>query len=130
VLFGGRVQGGDPRHVAKVLHGFLARLFPGLASARITHAWSGGVAFAFDHLPHVGQRDGAHCVLACNGAGVVMMTHLGRQVARQIVEGPNGPPSAFARLPFPTALGYTGRPWFMPAVIEAYRLRDRLQGWP
>jgi hypothetical protein len=36
----------------------------------------------------------------------------------------------FARLPFPTAPGYTGRPWFMPAVIEAYRLRDRLQGWP
>jgi hypothetical protein len=46
------------------------------------------------------------------------------------VLGRQNHPSAFARLPFPTAPGYTGRPWFMPAVIEVYRLRDRLQGWP
>jgi glycine/D-amino acid oxidase-like deaminating enzyme len=129
VLFGGRVQGGDPRHVARVLHGFLAKLFPALAGARVTHAWSGRVAFAFDHVPHVGERHGTHYALACNGAGVVMMTHLGRQAARQLACRSNRS-SAFARLRFPTAPGYTGRPWFMPAVIEAYRLRDRLQGWP
>jgi hypothetical protein len=64
-----------------------------------------------------------------DGAGVVMMTHLAQQAARQVV-GRHNRPSAFARLPFPTVAGYFGRPWFMPAVIEAYRLRDRLQGWP
>ena len=129
ILFGGRVRGGDLRTGAKTLRGFLLRLFPSLADVRVSHAWNGGVAFAFDHLPHVGERDGVHHALACNGGGVVMMTHLGRQAARQII-GRSNKPSAFARLPFPTMPGYTGWPWFMPAIIESYRLRDRMEGWP
>jgi hypothetical protein len=71
----------------QVLHGFLAKLFPSLAAMRVTHAWNGRVAFAFDHLPHIGQHAGMHYALACDGAGVVMMTHLGQQAARQVVGG-------------------------------------------
>ena len=56
------------------------------------------------------------------------MTHMGRQVARQMLGGANRA-SAFSRLPFPTLRGYTGTPWFMPVVGGLYRLRDRLDGW-
>ena len=130
ILFGGRASfvDADVRRAGARLHRFLTHLLPQLRDARITHAWKGNVAFAFDYLPHVGVQDGAHYALACNGGGVVLMTHLGRQVAAAML-GTANRPSAFSRLPFPTMRGYTGRPWFMPLVGGAYRLRDRLDGW-
>jgi len=69
-----------------------------------------------------------HYAMACNGSGVVTMTHLGKAAAHQILGGGNRP-SAFARLAFPTRPLYTGNPWFMPAIGMAYQLRDRLDGW-
>ena len=130
ILFGGRASfvQTDVRRAGARLHRFLVHLIPALAGTRITHAWKGNVAFAFDYLPHLGQHEGVHYALACNGGGVVLMTHMGRQVARQMLGGTNRP-SAFSRLPFPTMRGYTGTPWFMPLVGGLYRLRDRLDGW-
>ena len=130
VLFGGRASfvDSDVRRAGARLHRFLVDLIPALAGTKVTHAWKGNVAFAFDYLPHVGQNEGVHHALACNGGGVVMMTHLGRQAAKQIVGGGNWE-SAFAKLPFPTMRGYRGDPWFMPIIGGLYRLRDRLDGW-
>lgn len=130
ILFGGRASfvDADVRRAGARLHRFLLHLVPQLAGTRITHAWKGNVAFAFDFLPHVGQHEGVHYALACNGGGVVTMTHLGRQAALQIMGRANRP-SAFSRLPFPTLPGYRGVPWFMPLVGGWYRLRDRLDGW-
>lgn len=130
ILFGGRASFRDegPRHGGARLHRFLTHLLPDLAGIRITHAWKGNVAFAFDMLPHVGAQDGVHYALGCNGSGVVTMTHLGGCAARQILGGGNQP-SAFARLPFPTMPLYAGTPWFMPAVGNWYRLRDWRDGW-
>ena len=130
ILFGGRASfvQSEVRGAGVRLHRFLTELIPALAGTRITHAWKGNVAFAFDFLPHVGAHEGIHYALACNGSGVVTMTHLGRQAARQILGRANRA-SAFSRLPFPTMPGYGGRPWFMPIVGAAYRLRDRLDGW-
>jgi glycine/D-amino acid oxidase-like deaminating enzyme len=130
ILFGGRASfvQTDVRKAGQRLHSFLTHLIPGLNGTKITHAWKGNVAFAFDYLPHVGSHDGVHYAMACNGSGVVTMTHLGRQAALQIAGRANSP-SAFSRLPFPTMRGYTGNPWFMPLVGGWYRLRDRLDGW-
>jgi glycine/D-amino acid oxidase-like deaminating enzyme len=130
ILFGGRASfvQSEVRPAAARLHRFLTHLIPSLEGTRITHGWKGNVAFAFDFLPHLGQHDGVHYALACNGGGVVMMTHLGRRAARAIA-GRENRPSAFSRLPFPTMPGYTGEPWFMPIVGAAYRVRDRLDGW-
>jgi glycine/D-amino acid oxidase-like deaminating enzyme len=130
ILFGGRASfvESDVRRAGARLLAFLVHLIPELAGTRITHAWKGNVAFAFDFVPHVGVHEGVHYALACNGSGVVTMTHLGRQAARQMLGGANRP-SAFSRLPFPTMKGYTGHPWFMPLVGGWYRLRDRLDGW-
>jgi glycine/D-amino acid oxidase-like deaminating enzyme len=110
------------------LHSHLTNLLPQLAGVRITHGWKGNVAFAFDMLPHVGEHDGVHYALGCNGSGVVTMTHLGRVAAGRIL-GRDNRASAFARLPFPTVPFYGGTPWFMPAVTAWYRLRDRMDGW-
>lgn len=130
ILFGGRASfvDADVRRAGARLHRFLVHLVPSLADTRVSHAWKGNVAFAFDFLPHVGRHEGVHYAMACNGGGVVMMTHLGRQAAQMMLGGGNRP-SAFSRLPFPTMPGYTGRPWFMPLVGGYYRLRDRLDGW-
>jgi glycine/D-amino acid oxidase-like deaminating enzyme len=130
ILFGGRASfvDADVRRAGARLHRFLVHLIPSLEGTRITHAWKGNVAFAFDYLPHLGQNEGVHYALACNGGGVVLMTHLGRRAAQQII-GRENQPSAFSRLPFPTMRGYGGNPWFMPVVGGLYRLRDRLDGW-
>lgn len=130
ILFGGRASfvQTDPRRAAATLHRFLVDLIPDLAGVRITHGWKGNVAFAFDMMPHVGIQDGVHYAMACNGSGVVGMTHFGRVAAQQILGGSNRV-SAFARLPFPTKPFYGGNPWFMPVVGTAYQLRDRLDGW-
>ncbi|MBL8701018.1 MAG: FAD-binding oxidoreductase [Alphaproteobacteria bacterium] len=130
ILFGGRASfvDTDVRRAGARLHRFLTHLLPDLRGVKITHAWRGNVAFAVDMLPHVGERDGVHFALGCNGSGVVTMTHLGRCAARQIIGGDNRP-SAFSRLPFPTLPFYDGRPWFMPAVGTWYRMQDRLDGW-
>lgn len=130
ILFGGRASfiDADAARAASRLHGFLTGLFPSLTDVRITHGWKGNVAFALDFLPHIGERDGVHYALGCNGSGVVTMTHLGRCAARQIL-GKADRPSAFSRLPFPTMPLYTGRPWFLPVVGASYQIRDRLDGW-
>jgi glycine/D-amino acid oxidase-like deaminating enzyme len=130
ILFGGRASFRDEsaRHGGARLHRCLIDLIPDLAGTRITHAWKGSLAFAFDMLPHVGVHDGVHFALGCNGSGVVPMTHLGRCAARMILGGGNTA-SAFARLPLPGMPLYTGTPWFMPVVGNWYRLRDWLDGW-
>lgn len=130
ILFGGRASfiDADVRRASLRLHGFLTGLMPDLAGVRITHGWKGNVAFALDYLPHVGQQDGIHYALGCNGSGVVTMTHLGRCAARQIL-GNGNRASAFSRMPFPTMSGYTGYPWFLPLIGASYQLRDRLDGW-
>ncbi len=130
ILFGGRASfvDADAGRAARKLHGFLTGLLPDLAGVRITHGWKGNVAFAFDYMPHVGQQDGVHYALGCNGSGVVTMTHLGRCAARQML-GTANRASAFSRMPFPTMPGYTGTPWFLPLVGASYQLRDWRDGW-
>ena len=128
VLFGGRARFTDvPASVtAPILHRMMLRVFPQIAGVKITHAWSGNVAFAFDFLPHMGRHDGIHYCLACNGAGVAMLSWLGHQTARRIL-GEAEPACAFDGRPFPTKPFYTGNPWFLPIVGGYFRTRDRME---
>jgi len=130
ILFGGRASfsRSETRAAGARLLAFLTHLLPALNGTKITHAWQGNVAFTFDFMPHIGEENGVHYALGCNGSGVVTMTHLGRQIAARILGAPNRA-SAFARLEAPTRPGYTGNPWFMPIVGAVSRLRDRLDGW-
>ena len=130
ILFGGRASfvNADLRASGTTLHRYLTHLIPELRGVRVSHYWKGNVAFAFDMMPHLGEHEGVHYAMACNGSGVVTMTHLGTATARQMLRSANKP-SAFTRLPFPTRPLYTGHPWFLPVVGLSYQLKDRLDGW-
>ena len=127
MIFGGRARFTPvtPQESAPILHRFMTDRFPQLRGAKITHAWTGNVAFTLDALPHMGRQDGMHYLLGCNGSGVAMMTYLGWQTARKIA-GVANQASAFDTEDFPTHPLYSGNPWFLPAIGGWYRLRDNL----
>jgi hypothetical protein len=58
VLFGGRVRFTQvsPEISAPILHRMMLQRWRQLAGVRVTHAWIGNVAFAFDNLPHMGGQ--------------------------------------------------------------------------
>jgi glycine/D-amino acid oxidase-like deaminating enzyme len=127
LIFGGRARFGhySAEETAPLLYKFMCDRFPQLEGCRITHAWTGNVAFTFDELPHMGELDGLHYALGCNGSGVAMMTYLGTMNARKIAHASNSK-TAFDRPEFPTHPLYHGNPWFIPWVGRYFRLRDWL----
>lgn len=131
MVFGGRASFASvsPEEGATGLHRMMTERFPHLRDVRVTHGWKGNVAFARDRLPHMGEADGLHWALCCNGSGVVMMTYLGAKIAQRILDRPNAPVCAFdgtgsANQAFPAIPLYNGRPWFLPLIGLTYRLRD------
>ena len=127
MVFGGRARFTqvDATVSAPILYRYMTDRFPQLRGARITHAWTGNVAFTLDALPHIGQRDGLYFCLGCNGSGIAMMTYLGWQAARKIAGFANYACS-FDRAKFPDHPLYSGNTWFLPVVGGWYRLRDSL----
>ena len=127
-MYGGRArfQQVPPDVSAALLYQMMTARWPQLQGVRITHSWSGLVAMTADSLPHMGVDDGVHYCTGCNGSGVAMMTYLGHQIARRILnEG--RPESAFAGVALPAVPVpfYRGNPWFLPIVGEYYRYLDR-----
>ena len=128
LIFGGRAKFSisDPVDTAPVLHQQMLDRFPQLAGIKITHAWTGNVAFTFDEVPHMGQMDGLHYALGCNGSGVAMMTYLGTMVARKIA-GVANYACAFDRPEFPSHPLYNGDPkCLLPVLGPYFRTRDWL----
>ncbi|MEI4263739.1 NAD(P)/FAD-dependent oxidoreductase [Roseovarius sp. D0-M9] len=127
VLWGGRVgtSAMDPRESARRLHQVMTRVWPQLGDVRISHSWNGNVAFTFDFLPHLGEHEGVHYALGCQGSGVAMQTWMGFQTARMMLRGNSE--SAFAEGRFPTFPGYRGNPWVLPLILWWYRLRDQIE---
>jgi len=127
MVFGGRARFTqvDATVSAPILYRYMTDRFQQLRGVRLTHAWTGNVAFTLDALPHMGQREGLHFCLGCNGSGVAMMTYLGWQTARKIARAANYA-CAYDTEDFPDHPLYTGDPWFLPALGTYYRLRDNL----
>ncbi len=125
VLFGGRVslketntEVSGPR-----LHAELCRIFPELASVRLSHSWFGYVAYTFDKLPHVGQQDGLYYAMGYCGTGVAWACYLGMRVGQQMLGLKEGR-TVFSDLDFQTRPLYYGDPWFLAPSIRYYRWRD------
>jgi glycine/D-amino acid oxidase-like deaminating enzyme len=128
MIFGGRARFTPVTAAvsAPILHRFMTDRFPQLKGVRVTHAWTGNVAFTWDALPHTGMLGGMHYALGCNGSGVAMMTYLGHQTARRIVGGANST-CGFESQEFPDFPLYNGSPnWALPAIGAYYRFRDGL----
>jgi glycine/D-amino acid oxidase-like deaminating enzyme len=128
LLFGGRARffPAGERVTAEILHRAMVQRFPQLAKVRISHSWGGRVAVPFDYMPHIGQHDGIHYALGCNGSGVVMMNWLGHGIARKILSGTSDRVNAFDTGTMPTHPLFHGKPWFLPVVGTYYQVRDWL----
>ncbi|WP_082622083.1 FAD-binding oxidoreductase [Bordetella sp. N] len=128
ILLGGRppvLRGKSDAHTATHLHGKLARIFPELSNTQVEYIWRGNVAFTFDHVPHTGQHDGIHYALGYCGSGVGRSTYFGHKAALKMLGKQEGR-SVFDELPFSGFPGYTGTPWFLPAVLAGYTLQDHI----
>ena len=127
IVFGGRAALAEknPLVVVPRLRAMLAQIFPTLKSAAVAHAWAGTVAFTFDKIMHLGQRDGVYFCMGYCGQGVPMAPYFGMRVGQQMAGLSEGR-TALDGLEFPTRPLYTGVPWFLAPSILAYRLLDAL----
>jgi glycine/D-amino acid oxidase-like deaminating enzyme len=125
LIFGGRAKFGhtDPVETAPILYRFMLDRFPQLRGTKITHAWTGNVAFTLDEMPHMGKFQNLHYALGCNGSGIAMMSYLGHQTARKLA-GKSNRVCAFDRPEFPDHPLYTGNTWFLPWIGRYFRTRD------
>ena len=125
LIFGGRAKFGhtDPVETAPILYQFMTDRYPQLKGVKISHAWTGNVAFTLDEMPHMGKFDNLHYALGCNGSGIAMMTYLGQQTARKVA-GKANRVCAFDRPEFPDHPLYNGSTWFLPIVGRYFRARD------
>lgn len=127
ILFGGRATSADnPLANAKLLRASLLEVFPQLENTAITHSWSGLVAYAFDHVPHLGEHDGMYYAMGYCGSGVARASFFGTKLGHKMLGDLDAGRTAFDDLPFETRPLYTGNPWFMPAIIRWHRLLDEL----
>ncbi|HEV7455948.1 MAG TPA: FAD-binding oxidoreductase [Roseococcus sp.] len=128
ILWGGRASFSpqSPEAAAPRLHAMMCAVLPELRDVKVTHAWTGNVAFTFDYLPHLGEEAGLHYAAGCQGSGVAMATWMGHNAALKMA-GASNAGFALDGLPFPDRALYNGNPdWFLPMVGAWYRLRDRI----
>ena len=128
ILFGGRVSATEtnPLLSGPKLLKDLYRIFPQLEGTKISHSWTGTVAYTFDEMAHTGQHNGIYYSMGYCGSGVSMASYLGMRLGQKVLGLVEGK-TAFDDLPFPTRPLYNGRPWFLPAVVSWYRMQDRIQ---
>ena len=128
ILFGGRAAGpGDrPDNNARDLRMMMLDVFPELDTTRITHSWSGLVAYTFDHTPHLGEMDGLFYAMGYCGSGVARSSFFGSKLGQKMLGNEEEGRTAFDDMPLETKPFYTGRPWFLPALVRWHRLVDRL----
>jgi glycine/D-amino acid oxidase-like deaminating enzyme len=128
ILFGGRVSATEtnPLISGPKLLKDMFRIFPQLKGTKISHSWTGTVAYTFDEMAHTGQYNGIYYSMGYCGSGVSMASYLGMRLGQKVLGIQEGK-TAFDDLPFPTRPLYYGRPWFLPAVVSWYRMQDRIQ---
>ena len=128
ILFGGRVSAREtnPLISGPALYEDMCRIFPELTGFKVSHSWSGTVAYTFDELAHTGVHKGVHYAMGYCGSGVSMASYLGMRLGQKVLGSKEGQ-TAFDDLSFPTRPFYTGNPWFLPATVAWYRWRDQWQ---
>ena len=128
ILFGGRVSAREtnPLVSGPALYHDMCRIFPDLTGFKVSHSWSGTVAYTFDELAHTGIHNGVHYAMGYCGSGVSMAGYLGMKMGQKVL-GQKAGQTAFDGLKFPTRPFYTGNPWFLPATVAWYRWQDSRQ---
>jgi glycine/D-amino acid oxidase-like deaminating enzyme len=127
IVFGGRAALSEPDPLTCVarLKTMMTRIFPQLRTVRIDHAWAGWVAYTFDTMPHLGEREGIHYCMGYCGQGVPLAPYFGMKIGQQMAGLAEGR-TALDGLPFPTRPYYRGKPWFLAPSVWAYRTLDQM----
>lgn len=125
ILFGSRPTINDigEHQAAEILHRRMVELWPQLKSTRLTHCWKGFVAMTWDKISHIGEADGLHYAVGCNGNGVALMTYLGYRIARKVLD--RKAVCAFDEGHFPGSPLPGSQTWVVPLGAAAYRIGDR-----
>jgi glycine/D-amino acid oxidase-like deaminating enzyme len=131
ILLGGRdsSRAGDPAAPKLLLRKGLVDLFPELQDVRLSHTWFGNVAMHRDMLPRIFEKDGVVYATGFCGSGVVWAPWVGTRAAHKLMGHGAQALTAFDFRPPPAIPLYRGNPWFMPAIIQGYRLQDRIALW-
>lgn len=129
LLWGGRASlvAMAPRRSAARLRDQMLSVFPELADVRLTHSWTGNVAFTSDGVAHTGQLDGIWYACGYNGSGVAMAPYLGWKLAERIV-GRTDVRTGFDEAPFRAKPFGSELPGALLAVEAYYRIKERLEG--
>jgi glycine/D-amino acid oxidase-like deaminating enzyme len=129
MIFGSRpaIREIDEREAARRLYAKLVQLWPALRDVRVTHAWKGFVAMTGDRLAHIGQHDGVHYALGCNGNGVALMSYLGHRIGKHMV-GVEQDVGAFGEGGFPLAGAGMASTFAVPVGSALYRIGDMWHG--
>ncbi|WP_370302338.1 NAD(P)/FAD-dependent oxidoreductase [Pseudooceanicola sp.] len=100
-IFGGRIgnPGGAVEAQRKAFTKSITRVFPQLSDVRLSHVWSGNVAYTPDHSPHLGFVDGVWLAGGYCGSGVTRSVYFGMKLARKILKERDSD-TAFDDLPF------------------------------
>ena len=120
---------GDPAAPKLHLRKGLVDLFPELQNVRLSHTWFGNVAMHRDMLPRIFEKDGVVYATGFCGSGVVWAPWIGTRAAHRLMGHTEEARTAFDFRPPSFIPFYRGNPWFMPAVIQGYRLQDRIAFW-
>lgn len=131
ILLGGRDSSrvGDPLGPKLLLRKGLTNLFPELETVRLSHSWFGHVAMNRDMIPRIFEQDGVVYATGFCGSGVVWAPWIGMRAAHKLMGREERARTAFDFRPPAFIPFYRGDPWFMPAFIQGYRMRDRIAMW-
>ncbi|TKB59605.1 MAG: FAD-binding oxidoreductase, partial [Mesorhizobium sp.] len=131
ILLGGRDSSrvGDPAAPKLLLRKGLVNLFPELENVRLSHCWFGNVAMNRDMLPRIFEKDGVVYATGFCGSGVVWAPWIGMRAAHKLMGHGEQSRTAFDFRPPSAVPLYRGNPWFMPAIIQGYRIQDRIAFW-
>jgi glycine/D-amino acid oxidase-like deaminating enzyme len=126
ILFGSRPTIVDiaEQDAAPLLHRKLVEVWPELQDVQITNCWKGYVAMTWDKIAHIGEQDGLHYAVGCNGNGVALMTYLGSRIARKVLAKADAA-CAFDEGQFPGNPLGGSQTWVVPFGAALYRIGDR-----
>jgi len=125
MLFGGRVGRLAPqksRYAYEHLRREMVKVFPLLNKSKITHCWSGLIAYTKDTFPHLGCHNGIWYAAGYCGTGVSRSTWFGHKLALKVLDDPDGK-TAFDDLSY---LPFAFR-WAAPLGVVMFETWYRIQ---
>lgn len=104
-------------------------LSPELENVRLSHSWFGNVAMNRDMPPRILEKDGVVYATGFCDSGVVWAQWIGTHAAHTVLGHSEQARTAFDFRPPALIPLYRSNPWFMPALIQGYRIQDRIALW-